>query len=98
MLPIESVCLQRAIFGACQTNAATVAAAYRRPTPERLAAGQPPWLMRAGVGGAGVRRTAGNRRARGFLLLDKTVSDGLTSGQCPAVARVLADLVHLAAR
>src|SRR5689334_19300785 len=54
--------------------------------------------MRARPGWSWSRRATGNRWAgRCFLLLDKTVSDSLTGGQGPATARVLADLVHLAA-
>src|SRR5690348_14929465 len=68
------------------------------PIPNASRLTQPAWLTRAGSGRAGTRRAAGRWRAgRCFLLLDKTVSDGLSGGQGPAAARVLADLVHLAA-
>src|SRR5690242_16337036 len=54
--------------------------------------------MRARPGWSWSWRATGNRWAgRCFLPLDKTVSDGLTGGQGPATARVVADLVHLAA-
>src|SRR5580704_16249664 len=68
------------------------------PVPDASRATRPGWLARAGSGRAGTRGAAGTRRAgRCFLLLDKTVSDGLSGGHGPAAARVLADLVHLAA-
>src|SRR5207344_1423441 len=94
MLPIEIECVQRAISGAWRTNT--------RTTPATLSRADawlgPPWLTRRGIGGAGTRRAAGNRRAAaGFLPLDQAVSDGLTGGQSPAAARVIPDLVHFAA-
>src|SRR5882724_12770870 len=97
MLPIESECVQRAISGACRTNAATSGGPPRSPVLSALVAELTPWSTWVRPGWSW-SRLAGNRRAgRGFLLLDKTVSDGLTGGQGPAAARVLADLIYLAA-
>src|SRR6266404_2224163 len=91
MLPIESERVQRAIFGACQTNAATL------PATCLWLAGRP-GLTPPDPGWAGIWRAAQNRRpACGFLALDEAVSDRLAGGQRPAAARVFADLVHLAA-
>src|SRR5256885_3127563 len=98
MLPIESERVQRAIFGASGLMPRPSADHLGAPIPNASRLAQSAWLARAGSGRAGTRRAAGRWRAgRCFLLLDKTVSDGLSGGQGPAAARVLADLVHLAA-
>src|SRR6266851_5799613 len=89
MLPIESECVQRAIFAACRTNAAS-----RLPRP-RAGAGWP-GSTRTGSGETWPL-TWGGRPAGDFLALDEAVTDSLGGGQRPASARVFAYLIHLTA-
>src|SRR6266571_1882597 len=70
-----------------------------RPGRRHAWAGWAAWFYRepdpAGPGSGGSPGT--QRSTCAFLALDEAVSDGLTGGQRPAMARVLADLIHLAA-